>query len=224
MRSKKYQEIKNKIEDKIYSLDEALDFIQKNKAANFEENIELHINLGINPRKTEQQVKGSAVLPEGEVKKKKIAAFVSKKNSKEAKEAGADLIGGEELIEEIKNTKKCDFDVAVAEPDLMKNLSQIAKILGPRGLMPTPKTGTVTDDIKEAITDLKQGKVNFRNDSGGNIHQLIAKISWPKEKIKKNIEHFINAVRKERPAGVKGSFLKKITISSTMGPSITIQI
>jgi large subunit ribosomal protein L1 len=223
MHSKKYQEIKKKIDSEAYSLDKAIDFIKENKAANFEEAVEIHIRLGINPKKTEQQVKGGLILPGGEVKKKKIAAFVSPENEKEAQEAGADLVGGKELIAKIKDEKKCDFDVAIAEPKIMKDLSQIAKILGPRGLMPNPKTNTVTTDIKKTIAELKKGKVNFRNDAGGNIHQAIAKVSWPKEKIKDNLEAFILAVKKEKPAGVKGNFIKGITLSSTMGPGLKIQ-
>ncbi|MBU4369715.1 50S ribosomal protein L1 [Patescibacteria group bacterium] len=225
MRSKKYQTIKEKInKDKTYTLEEAISFIKENPLTKFDETIELHIRLGINPRKTEQQVRGIVSLPSGTVKKKRIAAFVSPDKEKEAKEAGADLVGGTELIEKIKTTNKCDFDLAIAEPDLMKNLTQIAKILGPRGLMPNPKTGTVTTEIKKTIKELQKGKISFKNDAGANLHQPVGKISWTQDKIKDNIEAFLDAVNKTKPGGVKKAFIQSIVLSSTMGPGIKISL
>jgi len=225
MRSKRYQKIRKQIDlSKLYTLDEAIDFIIEHRAGKFKETIELHLRLGIDPHKTEQQVKGSVVLPQGTVKKKKIAVFVSPAKAKEAKDAGANLVGGEQLIEKIKTTGKCDFDIAVAEPALMKDLARVAKILGPKGLMPSPKTGTVTADIKKAITDLAKGKITFKNDAGGNIHQAVGKVSWKKEKIKDNIEVFLEAIKKVKPSGIKGSFIKGVFLASTMGPAIKIQL
>jgi len=225
MTGKKYQEIKSKIEsDKEYSLSEAIDFIKENKVAKFDESIEIHIHLGINPRKTEQQVRGMVVLPEGTIKTKRVAAFVTPAKEKEAKQAGADLVGGKSLIEEIKSTGKCEFDVAVAEPEMMRELSLIAKILGPKGIMPNPKTETVTVEIKKVVELLKKGKINFKNDAGANIHQAIGKISWPKEKIKNNAEAFLDVLKKLRPGGVKGNFIKTIVLSSTMGPGLRIEL
>jgi len=225
MHSKKYQKIKEKIEEnKIYSLEEAISFIKENPITKFDETIELHVRLGIDPRKTEQQVRGTILLPSGMVKKKRIAAFVSPDMEKEAKEAGADLVGGVDLIEKIKMTNKCDFDLAIAEPDLMKNLSQIAKILGPRGLMPNPKTGTVTTEIKKTIKELQKGKISFKNDAGANLHQSVGRISWTQDKIKDNIEAFLIAVEKTKPKGVKKAFIQSIVLSSTMGPSISTQL
>jgi len=225
MHSKKYQKIKEKIEkNKTYSLEEAISFIKENPITKFNETIELHVRLGIDLQKTEQQVRGTILLPSGMVKKKRIAAFVGPDMEKEAKEAGADLVGGIDLIEKIKTTNKCDFDLAIAEPDLMKNLAQIAKILGPRGLMPSPKTGTVTTEIKKTIKELQEGKVSFKNDAGANLHQSVGKISWTQDKIKDNVEAFLVAVEKTKPKGVKKVFIQNIVLSSTMGPSIRIQL
>ncbi len=225
MRSKKCQEKKNKIDPtKIYFLDEALEFIRKNSSKKFDETVEIHVRLGTDASKTEQQVRGMVTLPHSSSKKKRIAAFVGTAGIEKAKDAGADLVGGIELIEEIKNSGKCDFDIAVAEPEMMKNLSQIAKILGPKGLMPNPKTETVTTNVSKTISELQKGKISFKNDDSGNIHQSLGKASWPQEKIKENFEVLLNAIKKVKPAGAKGSFIKQVYLSSTMGPGIKIQI
>lgn len=209
---------------KEYSLEEALDLIKKNPSAKFEESIEIHLRLGINPKKTEQQVKGTVILPHGLGKEKKIAAFVTPEKEEEAKKAGADIVGGTDLIEQIKKSGKCEFDLAVAEPALMKDLAQIARILGPKGLMPSPKNETVTTNIGQTIKELKKGKITFKNDDSGVLHQVVGKISWPLEKLKENIEAFIEAVRKARPAGIKGNYFRSITLCSTMGPGIKIKL
>ena len=225
MRSKSYQKIKSKLDKtKLYTLEEAIDFLRDNSLAKFDQTIELHIALGIDSRKTEQQVRGTVILPHGGIKKQKIAVFVTPAKLKEAEKAGADLVGGQDLIDQIKETKKCDFDIAIAEPAIMKDLSQIAKILGPKGLMPSPKSETITTDIKKTIDQLKKGKVIFKNDAGGNLHLSLGKISWKNEKIKDNFEIFLEAVKKVQPAKIKGTFLKKIILTSTMGPGIKIQI
>ncbi len=209
---------------KEYSLEEALDLIKKNPSAKFEESIEIHLRLGINPKKTEQQVKGTVILPHGLGKEKKIAAFVTPEKEEEAKKAGADIVGGTDLIEQIKKSGKCEFDLAVAEPALMKDLAQIARILGPKGLMPSPKNETVTTNIGQTIKELKKGKITFKNDDSGVLHQVVGKISWPLEKLKENIEAFIEAVRRARPAGIKGNYFRSITLCSTMGPGIKIKL
>ena len=225
MRGKKYQQIKSKIDkSKIYTLDEAIDFIKTNHSAKFDETIEVHLKLGINASKTEQNIKGLVVLPHGGIKQKRIAAFVSPNKVEEAQEAGAAIVGGEDLIQKIKETNKCDFDIAVAEPEMMKNLAGIAKILGPKGLMPSPKTETVSTDIKKTITELSKGKVAFKNDQGGNVHLGVAKVSWEPTKIKENIKAFVDAVKKTKPSGLKGNFIKHIIVSSTMGPGLTVQL
>lgn len=222
MRSKRYQAIKKKIDsNKLYSLDEAIDFIKKNSNAKFDESIGIDISLRIDPSKTEQQVRGSVNLPAGVAKRKKIAAFVTPAKIEEAKEASADIVGGLDLIKKIKETGKCDFDVAIAEPAIMKDLAQIAKILGPKGLMPNPKSETITTDIKKTVEELKKGRINFKSDPQGIIHQVLGKVSWSSEDIKKNILVFLEAVKKIRP---QGNFIKNITISSTMGPGIKIKI
>jgi len=225
VRGKKYQEIKKKIgPQKEYSLEEAIDLIKENRIAKFDESIEIHLKLGIDPNKTEQQVKGTVTLPYGGIKKKKIVCFVGPEKEKEAKEAGADLVGGKELIEKIKQTKKIDFDLAIASPEIMKELTPIAKILGPKGLMPSPKTGTLTENIKEAIKEIKKGKTSFKNDEGGNLHQVIGKVSWQKEKIIANFKIFLEAVRKAKPPKTKGLYIQKLVICSTMGPGIRIKL
>lgn len=225
MRSKRYRAISSKIDkNKIYTIDEALDFIKLNSKAKFNETIELHVVLGIDPRKTEQQVRCSIVLPHGGIKKLRIAAFVNADKVKQAKEAGADIVGGEDLIEKIKESKKCNFDVVIAEPALMKNIAKIAKILGPKGLMPSPKSETITTDIEKTIKEIRKGKINFKNDAGGNLHISIGKVSWKPEKIKDNFDTLITVIKKNKPPKVKGSFLKSIILSSTMGPGLKIQL
>jgi large subunit ribosomal protein L1 len=224
MRSQVYQKIKSKIDSsKIYNLDEALNLIKQNPAAKFDESVEIHIKLSIDTSKTDKQARGSVTLPKGMNKKKRIAAFVTAIKTEEAKEAGADIVGGTELIQQIKEGGKCDFDIAVAEPAMMKDLAQIAKILGPRGLMPSPKADTITTDIKKTIEELNRGKINFKNDPNGIIHQVVGKVSWPSDDLKKNILVFLEAVKKSKPQAVKGIFIETITLTSTMGPGIKIQ-
>jgi len=210
--------------NKIYGLEEALEAMKATPAAKFDESVEIHVRLGINPKKTEQNVKGSVVLPHGTGKTKRVAAFVAESKIKEAKDAGADVVGGIELIEEIKKSGKCDFDVAVAEPDIMKDMAQIARVLGPRGLMPSPKNETVTKDIARVIGEVKGGKVSFKNDDSGNLHQVVGKLSWDAAKLNENITAFLDTLKKLRPAGVKGSFVKAITICSSMGKGINIAV
>ncbi|MCF7907052.1 50S ribosomal protein L1 [Patescibacteria group bacterium] len=223
MRSKRYQEVRSKIDqDKKYSLDEAIEIVKANTSSQFDETIELHVQLGTNPRKTEQQVRGAVVLPHGGAKKRKILAIVPPDQEAVAKKAGADLAGGAKIIEKIKKEKSCSFDLVVAHPGLMSELAQIAKILGPQGLMPSPKTETIGEDIEDIIKSLRSGKIAFKNDAGANLHQALAKVSWDQKKIKENIEAYLNEIKKKRPAGIKGNFIKNVFVSSTMGPAIKI--
>jgi large subunit ribosomal protein L1 len=223
-RGKKYKQAFEKIEkDKKYSAEDAVKIIKDHKIAKFDESVEMHIKLSIDPKKGEQQVRGTVVLPHGTGKTKKVAVITSTK-AKEAKDAGADMVGGEEMIEKIKNNKISQFDVLVATPEMMPKLAQVAKILGPRGLMPSPKTETVTDKIKEAVEMLKKGKVNFKNDDGSNIHQIVGKISFDENKLVENIKSFMEALNKSKPQAVKGKFINSITLCSTMGPGIKISI
>ncbi len=211
-------------ESKIYEIDEVLDLIKKNSKAKFDESVEVHIRLGIDPKKSDQQIRTAVALPNGTGRKKRVAAFITPEKIEDAKKAEADLIGGEDLINEIKEKGQCDFDAAVAMPDMMRQLASIAKILGPRGLMPSPKSGTVTMEIGKAIKELKKGKVDFRNDESGNIHLSIGKVSFDSEKLKENFNAFMEVLKDARPKGIKGEFIRNASISSTMGKGIKVKV
>jgi large subunit ribosomal protein L1 len=223
-RSKRYLELSKKIDkNKLYPIDQAIKLTKETATTKFDSSVEVHVRLGINTKKTEQQVRGTVTLPFGTGKTKKIAAFVTPEKEGEAKEAGADVCGGQELIDQIKATGKIDFDIALATPDLMPKLAIIAKILGPRGLMPSPKNETITTNLKKTIADLKKGKVNFKSDDTGNIHQIIGKASFDDKKLLENYATFIEALRKAKPATAKGNYIQNIYLSSSMGPGIKIQ-
>lgn len=222
-RSKRYKNAKEKIDkSKIYNIDEAVEFLIENAKTKFDESVEVHLRANINPKQADQLIRGSVVLPHGIGKEKKIAVFAEGDKVAEAKEAGADLIGGEDLIEKIKQKKEIDFDVSVATPEMMRKLASIAKILGPKGLMPSPKTDTVTTDIKKTVEQLKKGKINFKNDDSGNVHQLVGKVSFGKDKLKENIMAYVQAIRDAKPSGVKGEFIKNVVVTSTMGVGIKV--
>ena len=209
---------------KSYPIKEAIALTKKLAKAKFDASIEVHFRLGIDPKKGEQQIRAAVNLPHGSGKTIKVAAFVSDEKNKEVKEAGADYVGNEDLIEKIKKTEKTDFQVAVAEPTVMKNLAKIAKILGTRGLMPSPKNETVTPNPAKAVAELKKGKVSFRNDDTGNIHTLIGKVSFKETQILENFNTLLNAIKKAKPVGSKGIYIKNISISSSMGPGIKVEI
>ncbi len=209
---------------KKYPIDEAIELAKKMSKAKFDESLEVHFLLGIDPRKGDQQVRGAVSLPHGTGKTVKVAAFVSEDKEKECKDAGADYVGGEDLINEIKKTEKTDFQVAVAEPAMMRNLAQIAKILGTRGLMPSPKNETVTPNPAKAVEELKKGKVSFKNDDTGNIHVAIGKLSFDTQKLKENFETLLDAIQKAKPSSSKGVYLKNIVIASSMGKGIKIAL
>lgn len=222
-RGKKYLEAKKLIEkDKIYSLDEGLEIAKKTATTKFDGSLEVHINLSLDP-KIKQVVRGSAVLPHGTGKKVKIAVFASPEKQKEAKAAGADIVGGEELIKEIKQTQKTDFDVAVATPDMMKMLAQVAKILGQRGLMPNPKNETINANPAKMVAELSKGKITFKSDEQGNLHQMIGKVSFERPKLLQNLKVFLEAVKKSFPKEGKPATIKSITLASTMGPGIKVK-
>jgi len=223
-RGKKYKAIAEKVEkNKLYSAEEAFALVKEGKIAKFDESIEVHIRLGLDTKKGDQQVRATVVLPHGIGKTKRIAVVTSTK-AKEAKEAGADIIGAEELIEKIKLGKIDGFDVLVATPEMMPKLAPVAKVLGPRGLMPSPKTETVTDKIKETIEMLKKGKLSFKNDGAGVIHQVIGKMSFDVKKLQENYTAFFDAVSKAKPAGVKGKYILSVSVCSTMGPGVKIAL
>ena len=209
---------------KTYSIEEAIDLTKKLSKTKFDASVEVHFRLGIDPKKGDQQVRSAVSLPHGTGKTIKIIAFVSPDKEKEVRDAGADYVGGEELIAEIKKTEKTDFEVAVAEPPMMKNLSQIAKILGPRGLMPSPKNETVTPNPAKAVEELKKGKVSFKNDDTGNLHIIIGKVSFLDKQLVENYETLYAAIKKSKPTSSKGAYINNISISSSMGPGIKIQI
>jgi large subunit ribosomal protein L1 len=223
-RSKRYKELKASYDNKkSYSPDEAIGLVQKTSTTKFDAAIEVHLHLGIDPKKGDQMVRGTVALPHGTGKVKKVAAFVSSpEKEKEAKDAGAELVGGEELIAKIAQTSKIEFDIAVATPDMMPKLAKVAKILGPKGLMPSPKNETVTANIKKAVEELRRGRVAFKNDDTANVHQIIGKASFPKEKLMENFAAFMEAIRRAKPASSKGTYLHSVTLTSTMGPGIKV--
>jgi large subunit ribosomal protein L1 len=209
---------------KTYSPEEAIDLTKKFSQTKFDASVEAHIRLGIDTKKGDQQVRGAIVLPFGTGKTVRVAAFVSAANEDACKKAGADMVGGDELIAQIKQSEKTDFQVAVAEPMMMKNLAQIAKILGTRGLMPSPKNETVSLNPAKAVEELKKGKVSYKNDDTGNLHVAIGKISFDSQKLIQNLATLIDAVKKSKPASSKGTFFKNVSVSSTMGPGIKVNI
>lgn len=221
--SKRYQELKKRIKQQKYSTEEAIALVKNISNAKFDESIEVHVRLGIDMSKSEQHVKGSIKFPNPTGKKIEIAAFVKEANQKKCKQAGAKITGEQELIDEIKKTKKTNFDIAIAEPKMMPKLAQIAKILGPKGLMPTPKNQTVSPDPEKIIKELISGKTAFKNDANGIIHLMIGKVSLDKNKLKENLDIFLEELKKLKPEKIKGDYIKNITICSTMGPRIKIK-
>lgn len=221
--SKRFQEV-SKLVDKAkkYSPTEAIDLAKKTANTKFTGSVELHIKLGIDPKKSEQSVRATLVFPNTIGKAKKIIAFVDPNKEKEAKEAGADLVGGEELINEIAQSGKTDFEVAVATPDMMPKLAKLAKLLGPKGLMPNPKTDTVGPNVKKMVEDLKKGKVAFKNDNTGIIHQAIGKTDLDNAQLLENFNALIEVIKKAKPSSAKGTYLKSVTLATTMGPGIQI--
>lgn len=224
-RSKRYQELAKKIDPrKLYLVDEAISLLKETAKTKFDGSVELHVRLGIDATKGEQQVRGTVPLPHGSGKSVKIAVFAEGDKAKEAQAAGADVVGGAELIEEIKTTGKINFELAVATPDMMKNMAKVAKVLGPKGLMPSPKNETVTADVAKTVAELKKGKVAFKNDTTANVHMVIGKVSFKPEQIKENMLAAIDAIRKAKPASSKGTYLQHISINATMGPGIAVSV
>ena len=220
---KRYNEAKKLVDSsKLYDVGEALDLALQTAKAKFDESLELHLKLGVDGRVADQQVRGVVVLPNGTGKKVKVLVIAKGDKATEAEKAGADYVGGEEIVAKILNDNWLDFDVCITTPDMMGVVGRIARVLGPKGLMPNPKSGTVTMDVKKAIEDVKAGKVEYRLDKFNNIHVTFGKASFGKDKLKENYETIMNAVIKAKPAAAKGQYIKNVSICSTMGPGIKV--
>ena len=223
-RSKRYREAAKLIEDgKFYSLDEAIGLVKKTAGTKFDETIEMHVRLGVDPKYADQQVRGAVVLPNGTGKSKRVLAFVKGDKVAVAEQAGADFVGSDELVAKIQGGW-LDFDVAVATPDMMGVVGRLGKILGPRGLMPNPKLGTVTPDIAKAISEQKAGKVEYRTDKQGNVHCPIGKASFDENKLTENYQMLLDTLIKAKPSGAKGQYVKSITLAATMGPGVPVAV
>lgn len=225
MPSKRFKEIQVLVDkNKTYSVDEAIDLIKKTAKAKFDEAVELHVRLGVNIEKSDQQVRGTIALPHGVGKTARVAAFVDPDKEAEAKAAGADIVGGEELINKIAQKSLIEFDVAVATPKMMPKVAKLAKLLGPRGLMPNPKTETVGTNVKKMVEEQKAGKQSFRNDASGNIHQIFGRASFTEDQLKDNLSSLLTLIKKLKPAASKGIYIKGASICTTMGPGIKIEV
>ena len=207
--------------NKLYTPEEAVKLVKSLSKRKFDETVEVAMNLNVDTTKSDQQVRSSFTLPNGTGKTKRVLV-VTKTKANEAKDAGADFVGDDDIIEKIVKENWFDFDVMVATPEMMVSLGKIGKILGPKGLMPNPKTGTVTTNVSDAIANIRKGMVEYRADSNGNVHALVGKVSFEEDKLTENLVAFINEVIKNKPSGVKGTFVKSISISSTMGPGVKI--
>ena len=222
-RGKKYNEALNKIDkSKAYEISEAVSLLKSLKVANFDETVELSIRLNLDTKKADQQLRGATVLPNGIGKTKKVLVIAKGAKATEAKDAGADYVGDADMIEKIEKENWFDFDTMIATPDMMPALGKIGRVLGPRGLMPNPKTGTVTMDIKKAIEDVKKGRVEYRADAYGNVAVLVGKVSFDEVKLVENIKSFVSLIQKVKPSTVKGKYILNISISSTMSPGIKV--
>ncbi len=222
-RGKKYVEAAKLVDPKkSYSIDEAVAMIKKLSTSKFDAAVEVHIRLGVDPKKSDQQIRGTVSLPHGSGKTKKLIAFVTGDNVQKAKDAGADLIGDEETLAEIAKTGKFDFEIAVATPDMMPKMAKVAKVLGPKGLMPNPKSETVGTNVTKMVSELKKGKIAFKSDGAGIVHTVVGKVSFEPAKLKENYEALMDAIRKAKPSSSKGVYLRNITLAPTMGPGVKL--
>jgi large subunit ribosomal protein L1 len=219
---KKYQSARKQIESREYQLEEAIPLLKKIKFARFDETVEVHMRLGVDPKHADQMVRGTVLMPNGLGKSKKVLVIAGGDKQKEAEEAGADFVGGEDMVNKIQSESWTDFDAVIATPDMMRSVGKLGKILGPRGLMPNPKTGTVTPEVGKAVREVKAGKVEFRVDKTGIIHAPVGKISFDPDKLAENAASLITAVIKAKPAVSKGKYVRSATICSTMSPGVSI--
>jgi large subunit ribosomal protein L1 len=221
---KKYSAASKQVERRPYPLNEAVPLVQKVKFAKFDETVELHVRLGVDPKHADQMVRGTIVLPNGLGKSKKVLVIASGDKQREARDAGADLVGGDDMVAKIQTENWTDFDAVIATPDMMRAVGRLGKVLGPRGLMPNPKTGTVTVDVAQAVKEIKAGKVEFRVDKTGVIHVPVGKISFTSDKLLENATSLLQAVVKAKPAAAKGKYVRSVTICSTMGPGVPLDV
>jgi len=221
-RGKRYQEAKKLVEKRLYEVNEALETIEKFPKAKFDETVELHVKLGVDSKHADQQVRGTVVLPNGTGKTLRVLVFAKGPKAEEAQKAGADFVGAEELIPKIEKENWFEYDVIVATPDMMGVVGRLGKVLGPKGLMPNPKSGTVTMDVAKAIADIKSGKVEYRLDKTNIIHLGFGKVSFGAKKLEENYTTIMDAIIKAKPAAAKGQYIKSVAITTTMGPSLYI--
>jgi len=219
---KHYQAARKQVESREYQLEEAVPLLKKIKYAKFDETVEIHMRLGVDPKHADQMVRGTVVMPNGLGKSKKVLVIAGGDKQREASEAGADFVGGEDMVNKIQSEGWTDFDAVIATPDMMRSVGKLGKVLGPRGLMPNPKTGTVTMDVVRALKEIKAGKVEFRVDKTGIIHAPVGKMSFASDSLVANAHALVDSIVKAKPAAAKGKFLKSVTLSSTMGPGVRI--
>ena len=224
-KSKRHVANLEKVEkNKLYTIEDAVKLVKETSNSKFDATVEVAMNLNLDVKKADQQLRGAVVLPHGTGKSKKILVLTKGEGAKAAKELGADYVGDVDMITKIEKENWFDFDVIIATPDMMPMLGKIGKLLGPKGLMPNPKTGTVTNDVAKAVEETKKGKVNYRTDSFGNVHGIVGKVSFDDDKLVENLKVFVEAIMKVKPSTVKGTYVKNISISSTMGPGIKVDL
>jgi len=221
---KKYATAAQQVVRSNYNLEEALPLVQKIKYAKFDETVELHMRLGVDPKHADQMVRGTVVLPNGLGKSKKVLVIASGDKQKEAQDSGADFVGGDDMVQKIQQENWIDYDAVIATPDMMRSVGRLGKVLGPRGLMPNPKTGTVTVDVARAVKEVKAGKVEFRVDKTGVIHVPIGKMSFAAGKLVENAQTLIQAILRAKPAAAKGKYVRSATLCSTMGPGVSLDV
>ncbi|MGE5341334.1 MAG: 50S ribosomal protein L1 [Candidatus Omnitrophota bacterium] len=221
---KNYANAKEKIEEREYNVDEALALLKEIKASKFDESVDISLRLGIDPKHPEQMVRGTVVLPHGTGKTKRVLVIASGEKIKEAEEAGADFVGGEEVVEKIKNENWFDYDVIITTPDMMKHVGKLGKQLGPKGLMPSPKTGSVTFNIKESVSEVKKGRIEYKADKTGIINSTIGKSSFDTNALASNLREYVSAVLKSRPPALKGKYMLSAYVSTTMSPSVKLNM
>lgn len=223
-RSKRYQECKKKYDGKKqYPLKEAVELLKAFTGTKFDESVEVVVKLGVDPKRSDQMLRGSLSLPKGIGKELRVIVFTTGERAQKAKEAGAREAGAEELIKKVEEGWM-DFDVAIATPDMMRQIGKLGRVLGPQGKMPSPKSGTVAEDVERTVKEFKAGKIEYRTDAGGNVHALVGKLSFPTEALVENIQSFINHIVASRPASAKGTFVQKVSVSSTMSPGIKLAV